>query len=132
MKNKVFGSVFLILGALVFLTPRYILPVCELYGKARMACSYTGEAELFMGLIMVSIAVGAFFSKVPEALRWLMFVAFFAGLSVILIPEVLGYCPSPRMPCHYGTVPMLRLLGGLSVIGSAVGFVISRGQRPVS
>jgi hypothetical protein len=123
--------VFFVLGALVSLTPRYILPVCEFYGKQRMACSYTGEAELFVGLIMVSISLAAFLSKVKETLKWLMFVAFFAGLSVILIPEVLGYCPSPNMPCHYGTVPLLRLLGGLSVLGSLAGLVMSRGQGPV-
>lgn len=122
---------FFVLGALVSLTPRYILPVCEFYGKQRMACSYTGEAELFVGLIMVSISLAAFLSKVKETLKWLMFVAFFAGLSVILIPEVLGYCPSPNMPCHYGTVPLLRLLGGLSVLGSLAGLVMSRGQGPV-
>jgi hypothetical protein len=96
-----------------------------------MACSYTGEAELFVGLIMVSISLAAFLSKVKETLKWLMFVAFFAGLSVILIPEVLGYCPSPNMPCHYGTVPLLRLLGGLSVLGSLAGLVMSRVQGPV-
>jgi hypothetical protein len=123
--------VFFVLGALVSLTPRYILPVCEFYGKQRMACSYTGEAELFVGLIMVSISLAAFLSKVKETLKWLMFVAFFAGLSVILIPEVLGYCPSPNMPCHYGTVPLLRLLGGLSVLGSLAGLVMSRVQGPV-
>jgi hypothetical protein len=129
MKSRIFGSALLIFGLLITLTPRYILPVCEFYGKPKMACSYMARAELFMGLIILSIAIGAFLSKTPDALRWLMFTALFAGASVIVIPEVLGYCPSPQMPCHYGTVPLLRLLGGLTVITAAVGFVISKPRK---
>lgn len=124
MGNRVLGFMFFLLGVLIALTPVYILPVCEFHGKPKMVCSYTGMAEIFVGLIILSIGVGAFLSKV--SVKWLMFVAFFAGASVIFVPEVLGYCPSPRMPCHYGTVPMLRLLGGLTVVVSVTGFAISK------
>jgi len=126
MRNKAFGILLFLPGILILLTPRYILPVCEFYGKPRMACSYTGKAELFIGLILISISFGAFFSRSTEALKWLMFVAFFAGLSALLVPEVLGYCANRGMPCNYGTVPMLRLLGLSTLIISIVGFLISR------
>ncbi|MDP2168013.1 MAG: DUF4418 family protein [Thermodesulfovibrionales bacterium] len=128
MKQKIFGFILFLLGLFVVLSPRYILPVCEFTGKHRMACTYTANAELFMGFLMLSIAAGVFFSVSADALRWLMFVALAAGVSVILIPEVLGYCPSPQMPCRYGAVPMLRLLGGLTVILSSVGFITSKGR----
>lgn len=126
MRHKLFGALSFLFGILVALTPRYILPVCEFHGKSKMACSYTGQAELFIGLFLVAISIGTFLSKSLDAFKWLMFVAFFAGISVILIPEVLGYCLNPQMPCNYGTVPILRLWGLSIIILSFVGFLISR------
>jgi hypothetical protein len=126
MKNKVVGSIVFALGLLVALTPRYILPVCEWAGKKPMNCGYMGRTEILIGLIVISIAAGVFFSKSVEALRWLMLVGFVTGVVVVLAPQVLGYCPSSQMPCHYGTVPMLRLLGGLLVITSIAAAFISR------
>lgn len=110
-------------------SPRYILPVCEFTGKERMHCTYTANAELFAGLIILSLAVGVLLSSSPEALRWLMFSALISGASVIVIPEVLGYCPSPQMPCRYGAVPMLRTLGLLTVITAIAGLISSRKRK---
>ncbi|MBI4823300.1 MAG: DUF4418 family protein [Nitrospirae bacterium] len=130
MKNRVFGTVLFIVGGSVLLTPKYILPVCEFTGKSRMACTYMGVSEMFLGGIILSIAIGVFFSKSTETLRWLMFVSFISALSVILIPEAIGYCKSPSMPCNYGTVPMLRLLGGILAIISSVGVVFGSSRKP--
>jgi hypothetical protein len=126
MKNRVVGSITFALGLLVALTPRYILPVCEWAGKKPMNCGYMGRAEIFIGVIVISIAVGAFLSRGAEALRWLMLVGLVTGVMVVLLPQVLGYCPSSQMPCHYSTVPMLRLLGGLLVITSVAGIVMAK------
>jgi hypothetical protein len=91
-----------------------------------MNCGYMGRAEILIGVIVISIAVGIFFSKGTEALRWLMLVGLVTGVTVISVPQVLGYCPSSQMPCHYGTVPMLRLLGGLLAITSIISAFITR------
>ncbi len=125
MRNRVAGAITFAFGLLAALTPRYIMPVCEFAGKKKMYCGYMGRAEVFLGVIVVAVAIGAFASKGQEALRWLMFVAFVSGASIIMLPEVLGYCPSTQMPCNYGTVPLLRLLGVLIIITSAVGFMLS-------
>lgn len=128
-RNRVAGAIVFALGLLLALTPRFILPVCEFAGKKAMNCGYMGRTEIFLGVIVISIAVGVFFSRGAEALRWLMLVALVTGAVVIMVPQVLGYCPSAQMPCHYGTVPMLRLLGILLLITSAVGLLLSiRGQ----
>ena len=131
-KNRIAGSIVFVLGLLVALTPRYILPVCEFAGKKPMNCGFMGRTEILIGIIVISIAVGTFLSKGAEALRLLMLVAVVTGATVLLVPEVLGYCPSSQMPCHYGTVPMLRLLGMLLVIVSSVGLALSRGGEPQS
>ena len=127
-KNGVFGFIFSLIGFLIILTPRYILPVCEYTREshALSSCSYMGKAEMLFGFVMVGIALGSFFSKTNEALKWLMPPALFTAISVIALPTVTGYCASPHMPCNYGTVPMLRLLGGIAVIVSILGFFLSR------
>lgn len=127
MKRRVFGIALGFLGVLVMASPRYILPVCEFAGKGSgMHCTYTANAELFLGFILISLSVGILLSASADAMRWLMFSAFVCGVSVIAVPEVLGYCPSPLMPCHYGTVPLLRTLGILIILTSVAGFITAR------
>lgn len=125
-RSKLFGGVTFFLGILVALTPRFILPVCEYYGKAKMACSYTGRSEMVLGWLIVAISVAAILSRSAESLKWLMFSAFSVGVAELVLPSFLGYCHSPQMPCNYGTVPMLRLLGGLLLVSTAVGFFVAR------
>lgn len=72
------------------------------------------------------VGLGLALSLAAESLRWMMLVAFAAGLSVVFVPHALGYCPSSQMPCNYGTVPMLRFLGGMTVLVAIVGIVLSR------
>jgi len=126
MKNKAFGAAVLALGLLIVLTPRFILPVCEYAGKQRMLCTYTGIAEMFLGGIVLTAGIGVFFSKAAGALGWLMLVAAVSGVFVIVLPGAIGYCKSPSMPCNYGAVPMLRLLGGLLIAVSLTGIIVSK------
>lgn len=128
-KNKVFGAIIFALGLLTTLSPRFILPVCEFAGKEPMDCGFMGRAEMFIGAIVISVGVGIFFSRGLEALRWLMLVSLVTGAVVIAVPPVLGYCPSAQMPCHYGAVPMLRFLGILLIVTSAVGLLMSKDAR---
>lgn len=122
MKNKIFAAILIVLGLLVATTPRYIVPVCEFTGRAKMACSYMGLTEILFGLLLLAIAIGLFITK-KGPIRGLMFVALAAGVLVIVSPEVIGYCPSHKMPCNYGTVPVMRLLGMAVVVTSIVGLI---------
>ncbi len=117
-------------GLLVSLTPRYILPTCEYQGFSRMACTYTGTAEMFIGAIVMIASVGIILSQSRETLRWSGLTTLAAGVSVIFVPEAIGYCHNSQHPCNYGTVPMLRLLGGLIIFLSLAGFLISlKGEK---
>jgi hypothetical protein len=125
MRNRKFGVILFLMGFMVILVPRFILPVCEYQGYSPMACSRTAVAEMLSGAIVVAAAVGLFFLKSSESLRWLSLAALMAGTSVIWIPEAVGYCHSSRMPCNYGTIPVLRLLGALIILLSLAGFLLS-------
>ena len=125
MINRIFGAALFPLGLMVVLVPRFILPVCEYQGYNPMNCSHTGITEMFIGLMVMTVSTGLLFSKGSEGLRWLSFAALIAGVSVISVPEAIGYCHSSRMPCNYATVPVLRLLGVLIIALSLAGFSVS-------
>ena len=113
------------MGLLVFLVPRYLFPTCEYQGFTRMACTYTGTAEMFIGAIVMSASVGMILSKSYGTLRWSSLTILTAGISIIFVPEAIGYCHSSEHPCNYGTVPVLRLIGILIVLLSLGGFLFS-------
>jgi hypothetical protein len=119
------GIVLFLMGLMVVLVPRYIFPACEYQGYSKMTCSYSAISEMFMGAIVMVSSAGIFFSKNSGTLRWLALVLIALGTSVLLIPESIGYCHSSSMPCNYGTIPVLRLLGVLIVLLSLAGFFAS-------
>lgn len=125
MIQKMIGIVLFLMGLMVVLVPRYILPVCEYQGYSKMACSYTALSEMFMGITVMVSSLGIFFSKSGESQRWLALTLITSGTSVLLIPVVIGYCHSSNMPCNYGTIPVLRLAGILIILVSLGGFLVS-------
>ena len=130
-KNRAFGSILAALGILVLVTPRYILPVCEFVspGHELSSCSFMFKAELGLGFVAIAISLAMFLSRTDDALKWLSFSSIFTGAAVLAMPNVTGYCLSPRMPCHYGAVPALRIIGGLIVIVSITGFFAAKTRR---
>ena len=113
------------MGTLILLTPRYLFPTCEYQGFKEMACSYMGTAEMFVGFIIDVAAAGICLSKSNDALRWPSLTVFSGAISVLLLPQAIGYCHSSAMPCHYGTVPVLRLFGAVALVVSLTGFLVS-------
>jgi hypothetical protein len=55
MRNRTAGSIVFVLGLLVALTPRYILPVCEFAGKKPMNCGFMGRTEILIGIIVIAL-----------------------------------------------------------------------------
>jgi hypothetical protein len=134
MKKLVSGT-SLIGGFLLLIVPRYILPVCEYEGYARMHCSDTALAEYVVGVLLMVIGSGTFFLKVwwqliiGTALACLLFVVSY------WLPDLFGYCQSPRMPCNYGMVPGVRfiaLTGVMLTIIALVSFVRSARRKGIS
>ncbi|MHB0915908.1 MAG: DUF4418 family protein [Thermoleophilia bacterium] len=122
------GAGLVIIGALVYATPRYLLPVCEYFGVRMevmgkgvpMSCYYTARASLLMGLIIALVGIAVMIASRPDALRSLSLVLAGAGVGVILIPTVLfPICHNPDMHCNEGSKPLLIVLGGITLIMSA-------------
>src|SRR5512143_2830331 len=108
-------------GLLLILIPRFILPTCEYEGYGRMHCSDAARAEYIAGALLMLIGCGTLFLKTETTT---MFAALIAGLFFGIaywLPDMTGYCLSPRMPCNYGTVPWVRFVAVTGFIIVAVG-----------
>lgn len=129
------GAGIVILGALVYATPRYLLPVCEYFGVRMdvmgktfpMQCYYTARASLLMGIIIAIAGVAVMIASKPEALRSVALILAGAGTGVILIPTVLfPICHNADMHCNQGAKPLLIVLGAATLIMSTWLAVASR------
>jgi len=114
------------------MVPRYILPACEYAGYSRMICSDTAQAEYVVGALLIltgcmTLVVKS--GKTPLAGAVLSGILF--GLAFWL-PNAIGYCRSPGMPCNYGMAPAIRFLSGIGLlimIGAVLGIAKSRGKK---
>jgi hypothetical protein len=122
----------LVCGVLFLLVPRYILPACEYAGHARMHCSDTAQAEYVVGALLILAGGLTVLVKSPAMpLAGAAFSCVLFGLAFWL-PDIFGYCRSPKMPCNYGMVPAVRfvsVVGLLIMIGAVVAIVNSRGKK---
>jgi Domain of unknown function (DUF4418) len=99
-------------GGLLIAVP-WIFPACA-HAGAITGCAATARAEMAMGVLLVAVGALAFDARRPAA------VAAHAVASSALLaaawaaPGIWGYCPSPRMACHYGMVPAARFVAVLA------------------
>jgi hypothetical protein len=123
---KALAVVEIVAALLIVLMPRLVFPVCE----APMHCYYSYMAEIGLAAVIAGAGVLTLLLKGMLAARVLSFVTAIAGLFAVLYPSVLiGVCGSPRMPCHYGLLPVWNLLGGLVIMVSLAVFIASRGEK---
>ncbi len=131
--TKLIASTGIAAGLLLVVVPRYVLPACEYEGFPRMHCSDTALVERVLGGLLLAAGAIALASRRRRALA--MACAAASGailLSAWFTPDVTGYCPSAKMPCHYGMVPGVRFIVALAGIGLVTGVVLlarSRGRE---
>ena len=129
INSKGAGLLGSIIGLAIIFTPFHLAPVCQKLielksgNMAHMSCHYTGQAEVYLGILTLIISLMIFFSR-GGARRYLGFVLAALGVMVILMPTHLGIgiCMSP-MACHT-TAEFLDIYGGLlTAEGLVLGFV---------
>ncbi|AFQ45313.1 DUF4418 family protein [Desulfosporosinus meridiei] len=125
IKSKVTGLLGSIIGVLIIFTPFHLAPVCQgliemkTGNMAHMRCHYTGQAEVYLGILTLIISLMILFSQ-GLVRRYLGFILAALGVIVILMPTHLGIgvCMSP-MECHT-TAKFLYVYGGLLTVGGLV------------
>jgi hypothetical protein len=119
-------------GVLLLLVPRYLLPTCEHEGYGHMHCSDTALAEYVVGGLLAAIGGAAFFvKKAGPAMMAAVACMILFGVSFAL-PDIIGYCRNPRMPCNYGTIPGVRFIavtGAIVMIVALYGLVRSAKRK---
>lgn len=126
--KKTLAITSLVIGLLLFLVPRYVLPACEFEGFPAMHCSDTARAEFIVGMLLVALGIAAFFLKSLRAVAASAALGLVLSIMAFALPDIFGYCHSSRMPCNYGMVPGLRFIGlvsGLIMIAVLTGTIRS-------
>jgi hypothetical protein len=103
-------------GLLLVLVPRFILPACEYEGYPAMHCSDTARAEYLIGALLVLVGGAAFFAKTAGLSLTGAAAALMLCVAAYLLPDSIGYCRSPRMPCNYGMVPAVRFIAAVGAV----------------
>lgn len=120
MNRKLFAAIpQFVLGVLVAIAPRTFAHVCGVTDMP-MACHYTAQASLGIGIAIALLAVIGLF--VADATRAGLDIAnAVLGVLVILVPTVLiSVCKGAMMHCHMVTLPTLIVLGVLTAIVSVI------------
>lgn len=108
--NRLNGVTGLVCGALLLVVPRFVLPACEYRGFPRMHCSDTAHAEMAVGAALVLLGAATLMARRPWEVLAAGLLALALSATAFLLPEKIGYCHSPRMPCTYGMVPSVRFI----------------------
>ncbi len=124
--KKTVAATALLSGLLLILVPRFILPACEYVpGHPQgMHCSDTARAEYIVGALLIVLGGAA------AAVKWQRIAGFLFPaaalvlyIAAFLLPDRLGYCHSPQMPCNYGMVPGVRFIAAASSIIMIIGLI---------
>lgn len=119
MNKKLFAAIpQIVFGVLIAVGPQTFAHVCEV-GDTPMACHYTAQAELGIGVVIALLAViGLFFDgKIRAGISISNMVL---GALAIAVPTMLiGVCKGAMMHCHMVTMPVLIVLGALLIVVSA-------------
>jgi hypothetical protein len=108
--RKLVALTALATGVLLLLVPRFILPACEYEGYPHMHCSDTARAEFIVGAMLMLVGGMTLFARTVKPLVIAVLVSCILYGVSFRLPDIYGYCLSPRMPCNYGMVPAVRTI----------------------
>lgn len=119
-RQKIFGLIFVILGALLTLGPTVIAPTCAPMENGKfMKCHWLGQAVIGAGSAIMLMGIIFFFIKERMMARGVVFCNIVIGIMTLFLPfKLVGACKSPEMPCNVHTVPFIYLVAGLYTLVS--------------
>ncbi len=103
---KWISSTPLLLGILVFITPKWLVPVCTGYMELKngalkpMVCFYSSQSVMVLGAILIVAGILTIFFKSNRSLLGIIIAVLGAAIIMILQPSVIGVCANEQMPCN--------------------------------
>jgi len=121
MKNRIVSALlFILFGGLVILGPTVLFPVCEAH-EMKMACYYTKQAEIGLGIIIVLLGIATAVIKNRDIRIGISFSQLLISILILLYPlKLIGLCKMSNMACRLRTLPSLFVTSVLLLIISAV------------
>lgn len=116
-KSRVIVSLlYIISGVFIGLIPTYLMPVC-INDEMKMACYYTKQAEIGLGLLITLLGIAAFVVKYDKTRVGISIAQIGVSLLVFLYPlKLTGLCKMSDMACRMKTLPALIIAGILLIV----------------
>lgn len=127
MKNRVTVAIVnIILGVLIALIPFNLFPVCG-HEEKKMACYFTGKAEVVLGIGIAILGFVYLYSKCKGVRLGITIAQIInAAISVVFL-KVIGLCKMAAMACQIKTKPAIIVAAIiLLVVQAANVFVLSK------
>lgn len=124
MKNRVIVSIiYIVLGILLALVPTVLFPTCDAT-EMKMACYYTKQAEVGLGVLVAVLGIVALLSKNVDVRRGLSIAVLgIAGLVVAYPLYLTGLCKMSEMMCRLRTLPALILTSVVIGVVAIINFL---------
>lgn len=124
MKNRVIVSIiYIVLGILLALVPTVLFPTCDAT-EMKMACYYTKQAEVGLGVLVAVLGIVALLSKNVDVRRGLSIAVLgIAGLVVAYPLYLTGLCKMSDMMCRLRTLPALILISVVIGVVAIINFL---------
>ena len=120
---------FFVFGVLIAVAPQAFAHVCEVKDNMPMACHYTAQAELGIGVVIALLGIIALFCS-PKIRTGLNIAVALNALLSLAVPTVLiGVCKGAMMHCHMVTRPTLIVIGILALLFAVVAIYLD--SKPV-
>ena len=138
MPKRLIGTVIIILGLLIVLTPWYIFPIC---GRGRYApgpglidkphrCTNTLYAESALGILTIAVGGIALRSASKKNMIVVSASLMVLAIMVCLFPlRLTGLCKMATMPCRMGTLPALITISIMMAITAVSGMVQAKNLK---
>ncbi|MBQ1326723.1 MAG: DUF4418 family protein [Eubacterium sp.] len=130
MKNRVtVATLNVILGAFIALIPFVLFPVCN-HDEKRMACYFTGKAEVVTGIAVAVLGIVYLVSKCKGIRIGITIAEIVNAVVVISFIKVIGLCKMATMACQVKTKPALIVASIILLVVQIANLVVlSKGHN---
>lgn len=124
MKNRIIVSIiYIVLGILLALVPTVLFPTCDAT-EMKMACYYTKQAEVGLGVLVAVLGIVALLSKNADVRSGLSLAILGIAVLVVVYPLYLtGLCKMSDMMCRLRTLPALILISVVIGVVAIINFL---------
>lgn len=97
-----------------------------------MACYWTAQASLGIGILLLVIGLIAFFVNAQIRTGLNISAALIYVLEILIVTVLIGMCKNEEMSCNVYALPTLLALSGVGILAVAGAIFLDQKKRPVA